>query len=142
MMSDSIPANYLDLLENPHPAIMSTLSPQGAPENTVVWCLWDGEYVLVNTAEGRRKPANVRRDPRVAITIYDTANPYRHMDIRGIVVEIEPDPDYANINAMAQKYEGVDEYYGGYAPLERKGSEERIIFKIKPRRVVIYPRGH
>lgn len=135
----TIPESHLDLLEGPYSAVMTTLAPDGAPENTVVWCSWDGEHVLVNTADGRRKPANVRRDPRVALTLMDPQNPYRWLDVRGEVAEIVPDHDYANINAHAKLYVGVDEYYGGVAPASAKGSEQRIILKIRPERVVVYP---
>ena len=135
----TIPASHIDLLTGPHHAVLTTLAPDGAPENTVVWCSWDGQHVLVNTADGRRKPANVRRDPRVALTVADPHNPYRWLDVRGAVAEIVPDDDYTNINAHAKLYVGADEYYGSVAPAAAKGTEQRIIFKIKPERVVAFP---
>lgn len=138
-MSDLIPESYLDLLTGPVYAVLTTVTPAGQPENTVVWCSWDGTHVLVNTADGRRKPANVRQNPRVALTVMDPQDPYRWMDIRGIVEEIVPDEDYANINAHARLYAGVEEYYGDFAPASRKGTEQRIIFRIKPQRVLVYP---
>ncbi len=141
-MSVSIPASHVDLLEGPYHAIMTTLNPSGAPENTVVWCSWDGQHVLVNTADGRRKPANVRRDPRVALTVIDPQNPYRWLDVRGVVEEIVSDTDYANIDAHARLYTGVEHYYGGFRPAELKGTEERIIMKIRPERVLVYPPKH
>ncbi|MER2600555.1 MAG: PPOX class F420-dependent oxidoreductase [Caldilineales bacterium] len=133
------PATHLDLIEGPYHAVLTTLAPEGDPENTVVWCSWDGEHVLVNTADGRRKPENVRADPRVALTVIDPQNPYRWVDVRGVVAEIVPDVDYANINAHARLYVGAEEYYGSVAPASSKGSEQRIIFKIKPERVVVFP---
>ncbi|MFZ2359529.1 MAG: PPOX class F420-dependent oxidoreductase [Anaerolineae bacterium] len=138
-MSQSIPASHLDLIEGPFYAILTTLNPKGAPENTVVWCSWDGQHVLVNTADGRRKPRNVRRDPRVALTVIDPTDPFRWIDVRGVVEEIVPDRDYTNINAHAKLYAGAEEYYGGFAPAERRGTEERIIFKIRPERVLHFP---
>jgi hypothetical protein len=56
-----------------------------------------------------------------------------------VVEEIVPDADYANINAHAKLYAGVEEYYGGVAPAERRGAEDRIIFKIRPERVLHFP---
>jgi hypothetical protein len=138
-MSQAIAASHLDLIEGPYVATLTTLNPQGAPENTVVWCSWDGQHVLVNTADGRRKPQNVRRDPRVALTVIDPKNPFRWLDVRGVVEEIVPDADYANIDAHARLYAGVDQYYGGVAPAEARGTEERIIFKIRPERVLLFP---
>jgi len=138
-MSDKIPATHVDLLEGPYFAVLTTIAPGCQPENTVVWCSWDGEYVLVNTADGRRKPNNVRKNPKVALTVIDPQNPFRWIDVRGEVEQIVPDPDYANINAHAKLYAGADEYYGGVAPAEAKGTEQRIIFKIRPDRVVAFP---
>lgn len=138
-MSTLIAASHLDLIEGPYVATLTTLNPQGAPENTVVWCSWDGQHVLVNTADGRRKPQNVRRDPRVALTVIDPKNPYRWVDVRGVVEEIVSDTDYANIDAHAKLYAGVERYYGGFRPAEARGTEDRIIFKIRPERVLYYP---
>lgn len=138
-MPEPIHASHLDLVQGPYLGTLTTLNPQGAPENTVVWCSWDGQHVLVNTADGRRKPANVRRDPRVALTVIDPANPFRWLDVRGVVEEIVPDADYANIDAHAKLYAGVDQYYGGVAPAAARGTEARIIFKIRPDRVLHFP---
>ena len=138
-MSATIPASHLDLLTGPVYAVFTTVAANGQPENTVVWCSWDGSYVLVNTAAGRRKHKNVLANPKVALTAVDPKDPYRWIDVRGVVAQIEEDKDYASINAHAKLYVGVDEYYGGYAPIERKGTEDRIILKIRPERVLAYP---
>jgi len=138
-MSSKVPASHVDLLTGPYFAVLTTVAPSGQPENTVVWCSWDGEHVLVNTADGRRKPANVRNNPKVALTVIDPQDPFRWIDVRGEVAEIVPDPEYANIDAHAKLYAGVDEYYGGVSPIELKGKEDRIIFKIRPDRVLAFP---
>lgn len=138
-MTSKIPASHVDLLEGPYFAVLTTIAPNGQPENTVVWCSWDGEHVLVNTADGRRKPENVRNNPKVALTVIDPQNPFRWIDVRGEVERIDDDSDYANINAHARLYAGVDEYYGGVAPAAAKGTERRVIFKIRPDRVVAFP---
>lgn len=140
-MPAAIPASHLDLLTGPYYAVFTTIAPNGQPENTVVWCSWDGEHVLVNSVVGRRKSNNVAKNPKVALTVIDPKDPYRWIDVRGLVIETVPDKDYANINAHAKLYVGADEYYGGYAPAERRGKEERIIFKIRPERVLVYPAG-
>jgi PPOX class probable F420-dependent enzyme len=138
-MSATIPPSHLDLITGPVYAVFTTVAPNGQPENTVVWCSWDGEHVLVNTVIGRRKDRNVRKHPQVALTAVDPDDPYRWVDVRGYVEEIVPDVGYANINAHAKLYKGVDEYYGGYAPIERRGTEERVVLKIRPVRVLVYP---
>lgn len=138
-MSVTIPKSHLDLVERPIFGVFTTISPQGNPENTIVWFSWDGQYILVNTADGRRKLKNVRANPKVALTVLDPDNAFRWLDVRGEVVEIVEDVGYKNINAHARRYTGQDEYYGNAAPAELKGKETRLIFKIQPRRVVTFP---
>ncbi|MEA3336243.1 MAG: PPOX class F420-dependent oxidoreductase [Chloroflexota bacterium] len=138
-MAAKIPESHIDLIAGPVYAVLTTVSAENTPENSVVWASWDGTHVLVNTAEGRRKPENIRGNPHVAVVAIDPENPFRWIDVRGIVEEIVSDPDNSNINAHAKLYVGEDEYYGGVAPAEMKGTEERIIFKILPQRVVAFP---
>jgi PPOX class probable F420-dependent enzyme len=138
-MSATIPESHVGLLEGPIYAILTTLSPSGKPENTVVWCDWDGTHVLVNTAAGRRKPNNVAKNPAVALTAIDTNEPFKWIDVRGTVVEVVDDPDYSHINSLSKLYTGHEEYYGGVTPIEMKGTEQRIIFKIRPDRVLAFP---
>jgi PPOX class probable F420-dependent enzyme len=140
-MTVPIPASHVDLLTGPYFAVLTTIAPDGQPENTIVWCLYDGEYVLVNTAEGRRKPENVRQNPLVALTVLDPEDAFRWIDVRGRVAEIVPDTDYANIDAHAKLYTGRDSYYGTPSMADRKGKEQRLIFKIAPERVIVVPRS-
>ena len=137
-MPATVPATHLDLLTGPVYAVFTTIADNGQPENTVVWCSWDGSHVLVNTAAGRRKHKNVLDNPKVALTAVDPKNPYRWLDVRGVVEQIEEDKGYANINAHARLYVGADEYYGGFAPAENRGTEERLILKIRPERVLAF----
>ena len=134
-----IPASHLDLITGPIYVVFTTVAEDGQPENTVVWCSWDGEHVLVNTVKGRRKYDNASHNPLVAVTAIDPTNPYRWIDVRGYVEAMVPDEGYANIDYHAKLYDGVEHYYGGVAPLERKGKEARVIMKIKPTCVVAYP---
>ncbi len=134
-MSIKIPESHRDLLEGPVLVTFTTLGPDGAPENSVVWCSLDGDTVLVNTVEGRRKPANVRRDARVALLALDPDNWGRWIDVRGEVVEIIPDVDEAHIAELAGIYTGTPVYYGNIAPEEMKEKEERIILRIQPRKI-------
>jgi len=137
-MSVTIPESHLDLIAGPVYAVLTTVTAEGKPENTVVWCSWDGAHVVVNTTDKRRKAENVRHNPNVALTAIDPDNPLRWIDVRGYVEEMVPDPEYATINAHAKLYEGVDEFYGGYAAESRRGTENRIDLKIRPVRVVVY----
>lgn len=138
-MSTTLPDSHKDLLEGPVYSVFTTINPDGIPENTVVWCSWDGTHVLVNTSRARRKSSNVEGNPNVALTAIDPKNPYRWVDVRGVVESVEPDDNYDNINYHAKLYAGADEYYGGVAPAEQRGTEERIILKVKPLRILAFP---
>ena len=125
-MSQSIPEKYRDLFTKRAFGSLATLMPDGSPQVTPVWVDLDGDLVVVNTAKGRQKDKNMRRDPRVAIAIIDPENPYRYIEIRGRVAEIVEQGADAHIDKMAKKYLGVDKY-----PY-RQASETRVMFKIKP----------
>ncbi|SRR5581483_5114071 len=120
-----IPENYLDLFEKRAFGNLATLMRDGHPQVTPVWVDYDGTYVLFNSARGRQKDRNVRRDPRVAIAVQDPDNPYRYLEIRGRVVEITEEGADAHIDKLAKKYLGVDKY-----PYRTPG-EVRVLYKIR-----------
>jgi PPOX class probable F420-dependent enzyme len=117
------------LLEAPNVANLVTLMPDGSPQVTPVWVDFDGTHILVNTAEARQKTRNVRRDPRVAISVFNHESPYSYATFRGRVVEITHEGADQHIDRMAKKYLGRDTY-----PFRQPG-ERRIILKIKPEHV-------
>jgi PPOX class probable F420-dependent enzyme len=120
------------LLEGRNFAHIATLMPDGSPQVTPVWVDYDGQYVLVNTAEGRAKPRNVRRDPRVALSVVNQENPYQMVSIRGRVIEVTNQGADEHIDKLAKKYLGQDKY-----PFRQPG-EQRLIFKIEPEHVATY----
>ncbi len=124
-----IPDSHADILDKPAFAHLSTLMPDGSPQASAVWVDTDGALIVVNSAEGRLKDRNMRRDPRVAISVTDPDNPYRSLMIRGRVVKITNDGADAHIDKMAKKYMGVDEY-----PF-RSADEVRVMYYIEPERV-------
>jgi PPOX class probable F420-dependent enzyme len=130
-MSNVIPEKYVDLFQKPAFASLGTLMPDGRPQVTPVWCDFDGQYVIFNSARGRQKDRNVRRDPRVALAIVDPDNPYRYMEIRGTVVEITEEGAAQHIDKMAKKYLGVDKY-----PYGQPG-EVRVLYKIRPEHTTV-----
>ena len=125
-MSQAIPEKYRDLFTKRAFASLSTLMPDGRPQVTPVWCNLEGDLVVFNSAKGRQKDKNVRRDPRVAMAIVDPENPYRYLEIRGRVVEITEEGADAYIDKLAKKYLGVDKY-----PYAQAG-EVRVLYKIQP----------
>ena len=124
----AIPEKFLDLTQKKAFAQLATLMPDGTPHVSPVWFDYDGKNIVVNSAKGRVKDKNVRRDPRVGIDIVDPDNPYRHLSIRGRVVEITENGADAHIDKLAKKYLGVDTYPN------RGNGEVRVIYKIAPER--------
>jgi len=82
-MAEGIPEKYRDLFSKRAFASLGTIMPDGRPQVTPVWCDVEGDLVIFNSAKGRQKDRNVRRDPRVALAIVDPDNPYRYLEIRG-----------------------------------------------------------
>ena len=128
-MSVLIPEQYKDLLEKQAFGNLGTLMKDGSPQVTPVWVDYDGKYVRINSAKGRVKDLNIRRDPRVAISLQDPANPYRYLEIRGRVTEITEVGADDHINRLSQKYLGKPVY-----PF-RKPGEVRVVYRIEPHKV-------
>ena len=125
-MPDAIPEKFRDLFQKRAFANLATLMPDGRPQVTPVWVDYDGSRILVNTAKGRVKDKNMRRDPRVSVSISDPDNPYRYVEVRGKVSEVTENGADAHIDKMAKKYLDKDKY-----PFRQPG-EVRVIFKITP----------
>ena len=120
-------ADALRLLsEGKNLAIIATIMPDGSPQATAVWVDTDGEHVRFNTAEGRVKTKNLRRDPRVAVAILNAENPYEQVTIRGSVVEFVHEGAVEHINSLSKKYVGTDEFEG------LNPNDQRVIIKIAP----------
>jgi PPOX class probable F420-dependent enzyme len=101
----------------------------GSPHVAPIWIDHEGDMILINTAVGRIKEKNVRRDPRISLSIFDQENPYHMVTIRGKVVELTTAGADAHIDKLAKRYFGVDKY-----PLRAPG-EKRIILKIKAEKI-------
>ena len=121
----TFPEKYLDLFQKKAFGAFTTLMPDGSPQTTPVWVDYrNGSEIWVNSALGRQKDKNVRRDPRVAVTVMDPDNPYRYVEVRGRVTEITRTGADEHIDQMAKKYLGQDKY-----PFRQPG-EQRVLYKI------------
>lgn len=120
------PENYLDLLKPETKAhlFLATTMPDGSPQVTPVWFDYDGEYILVNTNEGRIKDRNMKERPKVAMVIQDPSDPFRYLGIRGEVVEYTREGADEHIDMLAHRYRGK--------PWNYRPEQKRIIFKIRP----------
>lgn len=122
----AIPDSHDDLLQKNGYLHLASLGPSGEPQVHPVWYEWDGTHLLVSTTRTRQKTKNLARDGRVAGSILDPDNPYRYIEIRGVVDSIEDDPPSDLINRLAKKYLNEDKY-----PWDTP-DPQRVIVKIRP----------
>ena len=127
------PASYTDLLERPLFAHLSTLRPDGQPMSSVMWFLYeDGEIKLTHT-KTRQKFRNLAHEPRVALSISDPDDPYRYLEIRGVVRHILDD------DAQASFYRRLQERYGNVYDIP--DADVRVIVSIVPVKFVAVTGG-
>jgi PPOX class probable F420-dependent enzyme len=120
----------LELARGKNFATITTLLPDGHPQTQVMWVGTDGEHLLINTEVHRQKYRNVERDPRVTITIWDSEDPYRFVEVRGKVVEKVHGPEAReHIDELSYKYRG--------SPYKTRIKSERVVLRISPFRQVI-----
>jgi PPOX class probable F420-dependent enzyme len=117
------------ILEGPVLAHFATIMRDGSPQVTPVWVDHDGDYVLVNSEAHRLKVKNVRRDPRVALSVLDATNSQGRLIIRGRVIQIITEGAIEHIQKLARKY---TEYDYPITP-----GETRVILKIEPLNVSV-----
>jgi PPOX class probable F420-dependent enzyme len=117
-------------LEAPHAAAIATIDPDGAPRQAVAWYRLEPDgRILVNSRIGRRWPANLLRDPRVALAVTDGRNLWSWVGLTGVVDEtVDTEQAREDICELAHRYED-----GQPSPklLERFRSEPRISFYIR-----------
>jgi PPOX class probable F420-dependent enzyme len=121
-----LPEKAKEILSKKTFAHLATLMPDGSPQVTPVWVDYEGDRIVINTAEGRVKPRNMRHDPRVALSATDPDNPYEAVVVRGRVDEMTHEGADEHIDAMAKKYLGKDRY-----PFRQTG-EQRVKVYIEP----------
>ena len=128
-MVAAIPDSHAALLTSTSFGSLATLNKDGSPQVTPIWFDWDGTHVLINTAKGRVKDRNMKRDGRVSISIPDPANPYRYLGIQGRIVSVTEQGADAHIDKMAKKYLNKDTYPW------KSPTEVRVLFAIQPEKV-------
>ncbi len=130
MANVTIAEKFLPILtEKKALAHLATLMPDGSPQVTPVWFLYENGKFLVNTARGRVKDKNMTQGAKVALSIVDPDNPYSHLAVRGEIVRETEEGADALIDALTKKYLNQDTY-----PFRRPG-EVRVIYEIEPRSV-------
>jgi len=127
-MPVKIPPSLRKMLEDKAYGHVVTFNDKGNPEVTMVWIDVDGDEVLFNTAEGRRKPGNIRRDPRVIVSVQDRNNPQAYAAFYGKGRVIDAGAD-EHIDKLAKRFLGADKY-----PF-RQPTEKRLIVRIAVDRI-------
>lgn len=109
-----LPADLIAMLRQASTCYLATTMPDGSPQLTQTWVDTDGDHLLINTVQGYQKARNIERDPRVAVSISDPANPSRYHAVRGQVVNVTAEGGAEQIEALAQRYLGGPyPWYGG-----------------------------
>ncbi|MDQ1646471.1 MAG: hypothetical protein QOJ50_2655 [Cryptosporangiaceae bacterium] len=102
----NLPDDLLALLGQPSTCYLATVMPDGSPHLTQTWVDTDGQHVLINSVDGHQKVRNIRRDPRVAVTVADPGQPARYFWIRGKVLDVTTDGAVDHIEKLSQRYLG------------------------------------
>ena len=108
---------------------LATLMADGSPQVSPVWAETDGDLIVVNSAAGRVKDINIRRDARVALSATHPDNPFKALMIRGRVVKVAEEGAEEGIDRLARKYIGTDRYEW------RRPGEVRVVYYIQPETV-------
>jgi PPOX class probable F420-dependent enzyme len=131
-MASKIEGRARELLEQPNFVAVATNRENGSPDVKVVWADVQDDHVVLNSAEGRKWPERLRRDARVTVTVVNHENPYEYAVIRGRLAEDTHEGADENIDQLAKKYLGKDEY-----PFRQPG-EQRVMFRIEPEHVTVH----
>jgi PPOX class probable F420-dependent enzyme len=120
------PESHLDLLERPLFAHFATVASDGTPRVNPMWFLWDndaGVLRLTHTNQ-RYNYRYLQNNPRVALSITDPDDQYRYLQLRGQIVNVEPDPSGAFYNTLRKRYRGYTS--------EVEDRDVRVVFTIRP----------
>ena len=130
---DNFPTSHQDLLADETKAFgyLATIMADGTPQLTPVWFNVDGEYILLNSAQGRIKDQNMQERPQIALVIHDQKIPLRYAQVRGKIVEIISEGARQHINDLSLKYTGNPTF------TLKNPDEVRLIYKLLPERVQV-----
>jgi PPOX class probable F420-dependent enzyme len=107
--------------------VVATIRADGSPHVTPVWVDWDGEAVLINTASPI-KQAHLRRDPRIAIAVFDRNEPERYVEVRG-AAQVSAEGAWEHADRLVRRYRGLDR-------MPRRTDQHRVVIRVRPEHVV------
>lgn len=131
-MNNKIPDSHVDLLKGPVYVQLASHMKDGSIQVHPVWCSYEGTYILINSAKGRVKDKNIRLNPSVTVFAGDPCDPERWIEVRGTVAEITEDGADGHLDDLSELY-----YKERPCRFHKKGVI-RVIYKVKPERVVVF----
>ena len=130
-----LPDRIRTFLDDERFATISTIDPDGAPRQAVVWYTLDGDEFVINSRVGRRWPSNLLRDPRIAFSVVDAADGQRWAGVTATVRPItDPTTTQADIAGMARRYD-ADDPDGVAQSIAGFESQDRISFRFRAQAV-------
>lgn len=125
MIAEIVPAGFRDLLERPLFAHLATIRGDGTPQVNPMWFGWDGSYLYFTSTTTRYKHRNIAANPAVSVSIQDPDEPYRNLEVRGVVERVDPDPKGEVFLQLAARYhESFD------AP--PRDAAQRVVYVVRP----------
>ncbi|MFI9048024.1 PPOX class F420-dependent oxidoreductase [Streptomyces sp. NPDC053427] len=131
-MTATLSDDLKKLLDTPVFVTVATIQPDGSPQISPVWVKRDGDELLISTTVGRRKEANIRRDPRVSVVVQPFDAPYTYAEVRG-AASLTTEGGQELIDELSRKYTGKP--YAEFNPAAGEDGE-RVVVRITPRKVV------
>lgn len=132
-MSAPFNSRLARLLDSDVFVTLATIQADGSPQVSPVWAGRDGYDILISTTASRQKARNIRRDPRVSVTIVHPDRPYRYAEIRGHA-HLETEGAQALLDALSHKYTGVP--YAQFNPSAAQGEQDLVVLRVTPTQVV------
>jgi PPOX class probable F420-dependent enzyme len=132
---ESIPESHADLLRSTVDVVLTTISPEGYPQSTLVWCSLDGSNVLMNTGRGYQKEKNLRKNTHVSVFAFNPADHLHCIEVQGEAELIE-EGAVEHLNRLSLAYTGRADFYKEVMP-DLAGKEDRVIIKVNPRKIKV-----
>lgn len=137
-----LPETYRMLMDKPIACTMAVMGRDGRPNLTPMWFDYEGDKVLVNVAEHRKKTAWIRENPQITILIMNPENMYHWLNMK-LTVEREVSEDdpaegarvTEQLNRIWKKYTGDG---GDYALRDPSFEERRVLFECRVDRVATF----
>jgi PPOX class probable F420-dependent enzyme len=123
-MPVSIPPTLRNILQDKAYGHVITTNKSGSPQVSMTWVDVEGDEVLINTNDARTKTLNLKRDPKIIVSVQDRNNPQSYAIFYGKAKAIVDDVGNAHINKLSKRFVGVDKYQS------RVPGEKRVIIRI------------